>query len=142
MVSGLLDGKVAAMPSNGFAVVDVRDVADLHVAALEQPASIGHRYMATAEYMPFSYVGKTLREVYPDWPITEKHAPDWIIKIVALFGGPVRQIIDDIGNEKHYDPAKSEALMGKKYITARDAVLAAAESVIRLGMVQKPAPKA
>lgn len=141
MVSGLLAGSTPAMPSNGFAVVDVRDVAALHVAALQQPASAGQRYMATAEYMPFPGVGAILREVYPDWHVTTKTAPDWIIKLIARFGGPARQIINDIGNEKHYDTTKSEALLGRKYISARDAILSSAESVIRLGLVEKkPTP--
>ncbi len=137
MVSGLLAGTTPAMPSNGFAVVDVRDVAALHLAALRQPDSAGHRYMATAEYTPFPKVGEILREAYPDWTITTKTAPDWIIKLIARLGGPARQIINDIGNEKHYDTKKSEALLGRKYISARDAILSSAESVIRLGMVQK-----
>lgn len=137
MVSGLLAGSTPAMPSNGFAVVDVRDVAALHLAALGQPESAGHRYMATSEYMPFPGVGAILREAYPDWNVTTNTAPDWIIKLIARFGGPTRQIINDIGNEKHYDTTKSEALLGRKYISARDAILSSAESVIRLGMVEK-----
>ena len=50
-------------------------------------------------------------------------------------------IIDDIGNEKHYDTTKSVALLGRPYISGRDAVLASAESAIRLGLVSKPAGK-
>jgi dihydroflavonol-4-reductase len=141
LATGLLEGKTPAMPNNGFAVVDVRDVAALHVAALENPDSIGQRYMATAEYLPFHAVADILRAEYPDWPITERRAPDWIIKLVARFGGPARQIIDDIGNEKHYDTTKSVALLGRPYISGRDAVLASAESAIRLGLVSKPAGK-
>jgi len=141
LATGLLRGATPAMPNNGFAVVDVRDVAALHIAALENPKSIGERYLATAEYLPFHGVADILRANYPDWPITEKRAPDWIIKLVARFGGPARQIIDDIGNEKHYDITKSVALLGRPYISGRDAILASAESAIRLGLVTKPAPK-
>jgi nucleoside-diphosphate-sugar epimerase len=136
MVSGLLDGSTPAMPSNGFAVVDVRDVAALHLAALDQPASAGERYMATAAYVPFPGVAAILREAYPDWTVTSRSAPDWIIKLIARFGGPARQIINDIGNEKHYDTTKSEALLGRKYIAPREAILSAAESLMRLGLVK------
>ena len=142
LATGLLEGKIPAMPNNGFAVVDVRDVAALHVAALENPAAKGERYMATAEYLRFHSVADILRENYPDWQITEKRAPDWIIKLIARFGGPARQIIDDIGNEKHYDTKKSVALLGRPYISGRDAILASAESAIRLGLISKPQPKA
>ncbi|WP_417308822.1 NAD-dependent epimerase/dehydratase family protein [Devosia sp.] len=141
LATGLLEGRTPAMPNNGFAVVDVRDVAALHAAALEKPESIGERYLATAEYLPFHKVADILRAEYPGWPITEKRAPDWIIRLVARFGGPARQIIDDIGNEKHYDTTKSVALLGRAYISGRDAVLASAESAVRLGLVKKPEPK-
>ena len=136
MVSGLLDGSTPAVPSNGFSVVDVRDVAAMHVAALQQPGSEGQRYLATAGYMPFPEVASILRRAYPERAVTQKIVPDWIIRLMARFGGPTRQIINDIGNEKHFDGSKGEGLLGRPYISSEDAVLAAAESVIGLGLVK------
>ncbi len=135
LVSGLLDGTTPAMPSNGFAIIDVRDVADLHVAALQQPEAIGQRYLACSDYTPFPEVANILRAAYPNRKITMKTVPDWLIRILARFGGPTRQIINDIGNEKHYNPAKSEALLGRKFISPKESILATAESVIKLGLV-------
>lgn len=137
MVSGLLQGTTPAMPSNGFSVVDVRDVAAMHVAALQQPSSEGHRYLATSDYVPFPEVANVLRAAYPDIEITRKQVPDWVIKLLARFGGPTRQIINDIGNEKHYDRSKGEGLLGRPFISGKDAILATAESVIRLGLVKE-----
>jgi dihydroflavonol-4-reductase len=132
MVTGLLDGSTPAMPSNGFAVVDVRDVAALHVAALEHPEAKGQRYLATSAYTPFLQVAEILAAAYPDYAISQKRVPDWLIKLIARFGGPARQIINDIGNEKHYDPKKSVGLLGRPYITPRQAILDTAESALRL----------
>lgn len=140
MVTGLLAGRVPATPSNGFSIIDVRDVSALHLAALENPATIGERYLATSEYTPFPKVADIVREAYPDWPITTRRVPDWLIKLIASFGGPARQIINDIGNEKIFDGSKGEALLGRRFIPAREAILATAESAIRLGLVSKPAP--
>ena len=139
MVSGLLDGSNPAMPSNGFSVIDVRDVAALHVAALEQKTSVGQRYLAASDYVQLPEVATILAAAYPDRQITRKTVPDWIIKLLARFGGPARQIINDIGNEKHYARDKGEALLGRPFISGRDAILASAESVIRLGLLK---PKA
>jgi dihydroflavonol-4-reductase len=137
MVSGLLDGSTPAMPSNGFSLIDVRDVAAMHIAALQQPLSAGHRYLATSDYVPFPQVADILRGAYPDREITRKQVPDWIIKLLARFGGPARQIINDIGNEKHYNRTKGEELLGRPFISGKDAILATAESVIRLGLVRE-----
>jgi dihydroflavonol-4-reductase len=134
MVSSLLDGTTPAMPKNGFSIIDVRDVADMHVAALEKPEAIGERYLATAEYMPFPKVGEVLREAYPDQKITARIVPDWIIRLLAYFGGPIRQIINDIGNEKVFDGAKGERLMGHPYIPAKQTIIDTAESVKALGL--------
>ncbi|HEY0034326.1 MAG TPA: NAD-dependent epimerase/dehydratase family protein [Devosia sp.] len=139
MVSGLLDGSTPAMPSNGFSVIDVRDVAAMHVAALQQPASAGHRYLATSDYVPFAQIAEVLRAAYPNRQITQKQVPDWIIKLLARFGGPTRQIINDIGNEKHYDRTKGEGLLGRSFISGEEAILATAESVLRLGLVKEKA---
>lgn len=139
MVWGLLEGSTPAMPSNGFSVIDVRDVAAMHVAALQQSSSAGQRYLATSDYIPFAQVAEVLRAAYPDREITRKQVPDWIIKVLARFGGPTRQIINDIGNEKHYDRTKGEGLLGRPFISGKDAILATAESVIRLGLVKDKA---
>ena len=134
MVGGLLDNSTPALPSNGFSIVDVRDVADMHVAALEKPESIGQRYLATAEYMPFPEVAKVVQELYPDRKIVSRPAPDWAIRLVALFGGPARQIINDIGNVKIFDGRKGEALMGHPYISARQSIKDTAETYLRFGL--------
>jgi len=139
MVTGLLDGSTPAMPRIGFAISDVRDVAEMHLAALRDPASIGERYLCTGPYTRFDQVADILRRAYPDYAITMKTVPDWIMRIAGVLGGPVRQIINDIGNEKHFDGSKGERLLARPYRTPEEAVLSAAESAIRFGLVK---PKA
>jgi dihydroflavonol-4-reductase len=137
MVTGLLDGSTPALPSNGFSIIDVRDVAEMHVAALENPEAIGQRYLATAEYMPFPAVADVLREAYPDRRVTARIVPNWIIRTLATFGGPTRQIINDIGNEKVFDGTKGERLLGRNYIPARQSILDTAEAALKLGLIKQ-----
>lgn len=136
LVTGLFDGSTPAMPSNGFSIIDVRDVADLHIAAYESSEAVGQRYLATAEYMPFPQLGVLLQELYPQYRVTSRTVPDWVIRLVAMFGGPARQIINDIGNEKIFDGSKGERLLGRSYIPARQSVSETAEAAIRLGLVR------
>jgi dihydroflavonol-4-reductase len=138
MVTGLLMGMTPALPSNGFSIIDVRDVAAMHVAALERPEAIGQRYLATAQYMPFPQIAAIVREAYPGHRVTARIVPDWVIRLIARFGGPARQIINDIGNEKIFDGRKGEALMGRSYIDARTSILETAEASFRLGLVTSP----
>jgi dihydroflavonol-4-reductase len=135
-VSGLLDGTTPALPGNGFTVSDVRDVAEMHVAALQKPEAAGQRYMATGVYLPFPRIADILREAYPQAKVTMKTVPDWLIKVLVRFNSPIRQIINDIGNEKHYDGSKGEALLGHPFRSPEEATLSAAESLIKLGLVK------
>lgn len=136
LVTGLLDGTTPAMARIGFAISDVRDVAGMHVAALQKPESIGQRYLCTGPYMSFEHVAEVLRKAYPDYPVTSRVMPDWVIRIVSALGGPTRQIINDVGNEKHFDGSKGEALLGRPYRSNEEAILSAAESGIRFGLVK------
>jgi dihydroflavonol-4-reductase len=86
--------------------------------------------------MTFERVADVLRKAYPDYPVTRRVVPDWIIRIMAAFGGPTRQIINDVGNEKHFDGSKGEALLGRAYHSVEEAILSAAESGIRFGLVK------
>ena len=47
--------------------------------------------------------------------------PDWLIKLMVRFNSPIRQIINDIGNEKHYDGTKGEALLGHPFRSPEEA---------------------
>jgi hypothetical protein len=41
-----MDGAVPGSPRLSFGVVDVRDVADLHIRAMTHPAAEGERFLA------------------------------------------------------------------------------------------------
>ncbi len=135
-VTGLLDGTTPALPNMGFSVVDVRDVADMHVAALQKPRSIGQRYLATQRYLWFREIAEILKAAYPEHKVTIKIIPDWLLGVMVHFYRPIRQIINDIGMEKHFDGSKGEQLLGRPYRTAEEAVLSAAQSAFRFGLVK------
>jgi nucleoside-diphosphate-sugar epimerase len=135
-VTALLDGSTPVMPNIGFCVVDVRDVAAMHVAALEKPRAIGQRYIAAGRYLWLREVADILRKAYPQKKIASRILPDWLMMIFARLSREARQIINDIGNEKHFDGRKGEGLLGKSYISAEEAVLASADSAFRLELIK------
>ena len=136
LVSRMLDGRTPALARWGTAVVDVRDVAAMHVAALEKPRTIGKRYLATGRYLTLLQVADILRAAYPHRRVPRLVAADWMVRIAARFMPAVRSILNDLGHEKHYDGSRGEQLLGRPYIAAEDAVLSAAESIIRYGVVR------
>lgn len=135
-ISSMLRGLTPALPRWGSSFVDVRDVAAMHVAALEKPRTIGKRYLAAGRYLTLMQIADILRAAYPRKRLPKHEVPDWLIRIVARLSPLVRPIVYDLGHEKHYDGSRGEQLLGRPYIKAEDAVLSAAESLIRLRIVK------
>ncbi len=138
VVRQLLAGKVPAVPPGGMSAVDVRDVAQIHVAALGDPASAGRRVIAVADYVVFSEVARVLGANYPGLRVPTKVAPKWLLRVLARFDRTVRQIAADLDTKRLYDGTYGARLMGQPYRSPEEATLSAAESLFELGVVQKP----
>ncbi|MFD8572488.1 NAD-dependent epimerase/dehydratase family protein [Streptomyces sp. NPDC059639] len=56
LVKAMLDGAMPVAPRARFGVVDVRDVADLHLRAMAAPEAAGRRFLAVADGPTLSFV--------------------------------------------------------------------------------------
>ena len=56
LVKAMLDGSMSVTPRARFGVVDVRDVADLHLRAMSTPEAAGKRFLGVADGPTLSYV--------------------------------------------------------------------------------------
>ena len=61
ILTRMLDGAMPACPRLSFCVVDVRDVADLHLLAMESPDAAGQRLLAAAPGGVISINARDLR---------------------------------------------------------------------------------
>ena len=62
IVQRLMDGAVPGCPRLNFGVVDVRDVADLHLRAMTNPAAKGERFLAVAgDFLSMRDIAKILK---------------------------------------------------------------------------------
>jgi nucleoside-diphosphate-sugar epimerase len=61
IIQRLLRGNPAFMPQLGFSIVDVRDLADLHIRAMTSPAAAGQRFIAAGEFLWMREIAATLR---------------------------------------------------------------------------------
>ncbi|MEE8837009.1 MAG: hypothetical protein SOH80_08580 [Eubacteriales bacterium] len=72
-------------PNVIYPVGDVRDLADLHILAMENDAADGQRFIAESEEMTMPEMAKILKEAYPDRKISTTVIPDFVISIMAKF---------------------------------------------------------
>ncbi|MEO1712854.1 MAG: NAD-dependent epimerase/dehydratase family protein [Bacteroidota bacterium] len=135
LIKRLMDGSTPAMPKLGIPMVDVRSVAELHVLALEQEASIGHRIFATDQFTYLHEVAETLRIAFPDYRIPKMRVPDWLLHLAALFDKELSQVKFEINAERRTDNQKARELLAWRPIPLERSILDTAQSMIHHGIV-------
>ncbi len=140
IVQRLMDGAAPGLPRIRFGVVDVRDVADLHLRAMTDPRAEGERFLAVAgDFMSMREMALTLKArlgaAAPRVPTRE--LPDWLLRIAALADPSIRQIIPELGKTKNATGDKARRLLGWAPRPREDALVATAESLIRLGLLKR-----
>jgi nucleoside-diphosphate-sugar epimerase len=132
----LLAGAMPGCPRLYFGVVDVRDVADLHLRAMTNPAAKGERFLAVAgDCMSILGMAKVLKSRMGAVArrVPTRQLPDWFVRIAALFDPAVRQILPELGKIKSVSNAKARNMLGWVPRSNEEAILAAGESLVRLG---------
>ena len=139
VVKQLLGGEVPMAPDLGFAIVDVRDVADLHVKCLEEPDLAGERFMAAGKFMKFLEIGAVLREGLPPEQtrkVPTRRMPNWMVSVLSLFNAGVKSIKSEIGKTRHADASHALERLGWKTRKEEDTILDCAKSLIEHGVVK------
>ena len=61
---------------------------------------------------------------------------DWVVRLAALRDPTVRQILPELGKTKNASSAKAQKVLGWSPRSREDAIVATAESLMRLGLVK------
>ena len=140
LVKRLLDGAMPGLPRVAFGIVDVRDVADLHVRAMTDPAAAGERFLAVAgEFMTVAEIAALLRERMgaDARKVPTRMLPNWLVRVVSLFDSSVRQITPELGKVKQASNAKAKRELGWAPRSNEEAIVASAESLLRVGTPER-----
>jgi dihydroflavonol-4-reductase len=91
------------IPDMSMGMVDVRDVARLHVKAMTADGAAGKRFIAaSAEPIEMATVASVLREAgYTK--VSSRKAPTVLLKIIGMFDGEVKGMLPFIGKAAAYD---------------------------------------
>ena len=97
ILTKMLNGKIPMVPDAAIPMVDVRDVAKLHVRAMLEPEAAGKRFIAAGEDpISFSDVAEILLNAGHKGPSTKK-APDWLLKFMGLFDREAKGLVSLLG---------------------------------------------
>ena len=136
LIERLMKG-MPAMPRLGFSFVDVRDVADLEIRAMTDPAAGGKRFIATDRFMWVSDVADVLRERLgaDAGKVPSRVAPDLLVKAMGLFDSSVRSITSDLGRRAEYSNERARELLGWRPRPLDDSIAETATSLRTHGVV-------
>jgi dihydroflavonol-4-reductase len=141
----LLDGALPGLPRLQFGVVDVRDVADLHVRAMTNPAAKGERFLAVAgDFMSVAEIARVLKSRMGPVAsrVPTRSVPSWLVRLVALADPSVRQIVFELDKVRNATSEKARRMLGWAPRSAEEAIIASAESLDRLGLLKDSAKRA
>lgn len=133
VIKRALSGKDPALPKLMMDIVDVRDIARMHVAALASPASEGERLIGSAGQLWFEEVADVLRQAFPDRRIPSRIAPNWAMRFLGLFDPEIKSIVPLLGKRFGCSGAKAQEVLGIDFIPPRDAVRASAQFLVDNG---------
>ncbi len=143
IVQRLMDGALPGCPKLYFGVVDVRDVADLHLRAMTNPAAKGERFLAVAgDFMSMLDIAKVLktRMGAAAKRVPARQLPNFVVRLASLRDPAVKQIVPELGKRKNATNEKAKRLLGWSPRTNEESIVATAESLVRLGLL-KDSPK-
>jgi nucleoside-diphosphate-sugar epimerase len=137
IVQRLLTGKVPGLPRLGFNVVDVRDVADLHIRAMTDEAAGGQRFIAASGFEWMEEMADILRRHLGAQAakVPTRKVPDFVIRLASIFDRDLQSVTSGLSRRREFTSAKAQSVLGWRPRSAEDTVLDCARSLIAHGAV-------
>jgi dihydroflavonol-4-reductase len=138
VVKKLLDASMPGCPDFGFGIVDVRDVADLHVRALTAPDMAGERFIASGPFLKMIDIAHILKEHLGAQArkVPARRLPDFLVRLSALFDPVVKQVVGELGTVRNLDASHAKSVLGWTSRPPEQSIVDTARSLIDLGIVK------
>lgn len=140
IIQRLLEGRPPAIPRIGLWVVDVRDLADLHIRAMTSPEAPGERFLAVGDFMWMEEIARILRVRLGEraGKVPTRRLSDVVFRGLALFIPQLRMFTPDLGRRNETSSEKARRALGFSPRPATTTIIDCAESLLG-GTAGKPA---
>ena len=126
-------------PNIYFGVVDVRDVASLHLLAMTHEAAIGQRFIAVSgEVISMPEIAKLFKaQLGKDASrVSTRRLPSWLVRFISIFDRKLQPLTPLLDVVRQPTSAKAQRLLSWQPRSREDALLATAKSLIKLDAEQ------
>ncbi|WP_226653622.1 NAD-dependent epimerase/dehydratase family protein [Leifsonia sp. LS1] len=138
LVRRVLTGALPGYPDVAVPIVDVRDVAAAHIAALTADGAAGERLLLTSQEdaVPLADVGAALRSALGDRAprVPTASLPSEVVRAAAQADPGLRPLADELGYRKKVSGEKARRILGVRPRSWQEAVTAAGESMLARGL--------
>ncbi len=135
VIERLMSGRVPGLPRLGFNIVDVRDVADLHIKAMTAEEAGGQRFIAAGEFAWMVDLAALLRARLgaEAAKVPTRKAPDWLLRLAGIFDADLRSVVGGLGRKHDFTSAKAQRMLDWKPRPLADTTVDCARSLIAEG---------
>ena len=138
VVRKLLARETPGCPTLGFALTDVRDLADAHLAALRVPEARCQRFITASHHVPLREIALVLGRRFGSrgFKVPSGSVPDWVLRLVALWDRTVALAVPELGKRQDVSSARARAVLGWTPRPVEDTIADTGESLIRFQLVR------
>ncbi len=140
LIEHLLNGSMRAIPNIPLNIVDVRDVADLHIRAMTNPKANGQRFIASADgQISMPEIAALIKNKKSDIAknISTKTVPNWVIYLAALFNKQAKEAALLLRMSRNVSNTKAKKTLDWKPIsTNEEIILASLDSMVKYELIK------
>jgi dihydroflavonol-4-reductase len=129
LVGRMLSGRDPMVPAFDLPVVDVRDVARMHVQALDLPATEGRRFLCVESSRWMGEMAAELKAAFPGRRVATTPAPGFLVRLLGLFDPAARSVVPVLGERHQFSNAAARETFGIAFTPFREALRAAGQAV-------------
>lgn len=139
LVRKLMNGEIPALGNFGFSIVDVRDVADMQIRAMEVSEANNKRLICNADngFISMREITSILKSNYPEFNkrLPKFSLPNFLVRLYGLIDPEVKVALLELSIKREFDNSLAKALLDWKPRSNEEAIKATADSLIELGLV-------
>lgn len=136
VVERILNRVDPVLPDLSFSIVDVKDVAAMHVKAIDIEAAKGQRFIASAGSRTFVQIAKALQAGFPQRKFNTGQAPSFLIRFLALFDPEIKAVLPTLGKHIGVNSSKTQKVLGIDFISPETSLVETAHYLIDNGFVK------
>ena len=137
LIRKLMKREVPGCANLGWATVDVRDVAEAHINAMQNPEAAGQRFILALPHAGMQEVAKILLENFGKrgYKPPQRRIPDFALKAFAKVDRTAALALYDLGLRQDLSTTKAEKTLNWKPRSLEETVVSMGESMIEHGVV-------